>query len=88
MHFGIKIKTMKPQTILVALLIALTFSSCKVSRFAYYNFANITDHKIFPKHVVAKPATSLQVPYATKPLIQDSLTVTSKGVKDKITFED
>ena len=88
MHFGIKIKTMKPQTILVALLIALTFSSCKVSRFAYYNFANITDHKIFPKHVVAKPATSFQFPYATKPLIQDSLTVTSKGVKNKITFED
>lgn len=33
----------------VLILAVLTcFSSCKVGRFVYYNFANITDYKIFP----------------------------------------
>ena len=79
---------MKPQTILLTLSIALTFSSCKVSRFAYYNFANITDHKIFPKRIIEKPETSFQYAYAQKQLVKDSLTVTSNGKKSRITFED
>lgn len=28
--------------------LAITAISCKIGRFAYYNFANITDHEIFP----------------------------------------
>ena len=35
------------------LLIAFLLGSCKVGRFVYYNFANITDHKIFPARQLA-----------------------------------
>ena len=79
---------MKPQTIFISLIILFTFSSCKVSRFVYYNYANITDHKIFPSRTIQKPVETFRFPYASEPFIQDSLTITSEGIQKKITFED
>jgi len=35
-----------------ALIVLLTLSSCRVGRFFFYNFANITDYKIFPNSPV------------------------------------
>ncbi|MDX1463586.1 MAG: serine hydrolase [Marinirhabdus sp.] len=79
---------MKAQNLTIALLIALTCTSCKISRFAYYNFANITDHKIFPKRVVEKPETAFQFEYSEKNLPIDSLSATSNGVTKKVSFND
>lgn len=79
---------MKPQTILIALLIIISFSSCKVGRFAYYNYANITDHKIFPNRIIEQPENSFQFQKSSNQFIQDSLTLTVNGMKEKITFED
>ena len=39
-------------------LVALVFSSCKMGRFVYYNFANITDHKIFPYRTASKDSAN------------------------------
>ena len=43
---------MKKLSLILLLLFAT--QSCKVSRFVYYNFANITDHKIFPNRELSK----------------------------------
>jgi len=73
---------------ILALVIAISCSSCKLSRYAYYNYANITDHKIFPSRTIQKPENAFTFPNASKPFIQDSLTITSKGQTSKITFEE
>lgn len=36
----------------ILILLSLQLTSCKVGRFVYYNFANITDYKIFPSREV------------------------------------
>jgi len=36
-----------------------TLSSCKMGRFVYYNFANITDHKVFPNREIANDSTDI-----------------------------
>ncbi len=50
-----------PQMIrkLLLLVLVLTCTSCKLSRFVYYNFANITDHKIFPNRVIENDTTNI-----------------------------
>ncbi len=48
--------------ILLALL-ALTLGSCTVGRFAWYNFSNITDYKIFP----ARPMAAAAKPFTFHP---------------------
>jgi CubicO group peptidase (beta-lactamase class C family) len=39
-------------------ILLLPFSGCKVGRFVVYNFANITDHKIFPKRNLTASANA------------------------------
>ncbi|QIE58459.1 serine hydrolase [Rasiella rasia] len=74
--------------VITLVLICILCQSCKLSRFAYYNFANITDHKIFPSRTIEKPTEAFHFSEATKPFIQDSLSVTSNGVKKQISFEE
>ncbi len=80
---------MKRITIIIALIAICTlFNSCKLGRFAYYNFADITDHKIFPSRTISASQTPFTYPAITAPFIQDSITITDDGVKTKVTFED
>ncbi|NJC25925.1 serine hydrolase domain-containing protein [Neolewinella antarctica] len=51
---------------LAALLLVTSLSSCHIGRFFVYNFANITDHKIFP--ATELPASSAPAPFAVQPL--------------------
>jgi CubicO group peptidase (beta-lactamase class C family) len=48
---------MKKAVISVFLLLCL--SSCKVGRFVYYNFADITDHKVFPNRTIENDSTDV-----------------------------
>ncbi len=41
------------------ILLTITLDSCKIGRFVYYNFADITDHKIFP----SRPLTAAGKPF-------------------------
>ena len=71
---------MKRISILLLLIASCTlFDSCKLSRFAYNNFANITDHKIFPSRNISASKASF---------VQDSITITQEGIARKQTFED
>ncbi|MEM1119712.1 MAG: serine hydrolase [Bacteroidota bacterium] len=74
---------------LTSFLFLIVFcSSCKLGRFVVYNFANITDHKIFPKNEVAKGDYTFRfVEGANRPPF-DSLTVTEKGEKSRVSFEE
>ena len=85
----LKTNSMKRISIIIALIAICTlFNRCKLGRFAYYNFADITDHKIFPSRSIAAPETPFKYSYTTKPFIQDSITVTDDGVKTRVTFEE
>jgi len=39
-------------------LVVTTLSACTLGRFVFYNFADINDHKKFPKRTLEKPETS------------------------------
>lgn len=71
---------MKKQFLFLA--IVLTISSCTLGRFVYYNFADITDHKVFPKREIANDST--QVFHFTE-RERNSLLI---NMKDGNSFED
>lgn len=43
--------------LLTIVIILLVISSCKLGRFVYYNFADITDYKVFPSREISKDST-------------------------------
>ncbi|RZF61578.1 serine hydrolase domain-containing protein [Sphingobacterium corticibacterium] len=49
------------------LLCVLLFQSCKLGRFVFYNFANITDHKIFPYRTIETTSSPFTFPAAQQP---------------------
>ncbi|PRD48148.1 serine hydrolase domain-containing protein [Sphingobacterium haloxyli] len=49
------------------LLSVLLFQSCKLGRFVFYNFANITDHKIFPYRTIETSSSVFIFPEARHP---------------------
>jgi CubicO group peptidase (beta-lactamase class C family) len=69
----------KYQNITLAVIIILSFSSCKVGRYVYYNFANITDHKIFPARQLK--ADSLKFIYPTAAVPKSPRSVTYNGTE-------
>uniref|UniRef100_UPI0040490EED serine hydrolase domain-containing protein n=3 Tax=Flavobacterium sp. TaxID=239 RepID=UPI0040490EED len=73
---------------LFVFVIICTLESCKVGRFAYYNFANITDHKIFPSRTIEKGNTtfyfdSLEVQKGPKEITVDKVKYTFEEFLDK-----
>jgi CubicO group peptidase (beta-lactamase class C family) len=50
------------QAVGAVLLVSMALSSCQIGRFVVYNFANITDHKIFP----ARPLPASPEPFQFK----------------------
>lgn len=69
----------------VSLILCITISSCKVGRFVYYNFADITDHKIFPKRCISNDSVKFTFPNSLKPKSPKTIT-TSKD--KKVEFDD
>ncbi len=68
--------------ICLLLCILLSATSCKIGRFAYYNFANITDHKIFPKREIKNDSTDV---FYFKKELEKPLEI---KLKDGSSFED
>ncbi|NQY29910.1 MAG: serine hydrolase [Flavobacteriaceae bacterium] len=79
---------MKLLKLICILLVIASLSSCKVGRFVYYNFADITDHKIFPKNVIKNDSISFIFKKKSISSIPDSLIIRKKGLKQKIAFDD
>jgi len=57
-------------------MLAVTVSSCKLSRFAYYNFADITDHKIFPARTAANDSVIFTFEQSANPKFPKKFTGT------------
>lgn len=57
---------------------ALLLSSCKLGRFVYYNFANITDHKIFPYRTAHRDSIAFTFPVPEHQKIPKSITLGGK----------
>ncbi len=68
---------------LLACCISMCLMSCKMGRFVYYNFANITDYKIFPYRTAAKDSVTYTFQKSAKPKFPKKFTVDAK----EITFE-
>ncbi len=68
----------------ILLCIFLLGSSCTVGRFAYYNFANITDHKIFPARTAKADSIKFHYPVSQNPKVPKALSVGDK----KISFDN
>ena len=54
--------------ICVLFLCLLFFQSCKLGRFVFYNFANITDYKIFPYRTIETSPTPFIFPETQQPI--------------------
>jgi len=70
------------KNIFYLLIIFLTVSSCKLGRFAYYNFADITDHKVFPKRNIENDTSDI---FYFKNKLKNKLAIKMKDGSD---FED
>lgn len=67
-----------------ALFLFTTLSSCKIGRFAYYNFANITDHKIFPARTAVNDSAKFHFDTAKVAKAPKKITFNGK----EITFDE
>lgn len=74
--------------IILLTVLCITCTSCKLGRFVYYNYANITDHKIFPSRTIEKPETPFIFQNTKKSFVQDSISLTYEDRKETIAFED
>jgi CubicO group peptidase (beta-lactamase class C family) len=59
----------------VACLIFLLLASCKMGRFVYYNFANITDHKIFPYRTATNDSVKFTFEQSANPKFPKKITM-------------
>lgn len=71
-------------TVLFCLLLTLLLGSCKVSRFVYYNYANITDYKVFPSRPLATDSIKFYFGTTDKPKAPKKATIAGK----EISFDD
>lgn len=67
-----------------AFVFIIMLSSCKVGRFVYYNFADITDHKIFPARKAVND--SVKFIYAVSPKGKAPKSINLKGTD--LPFDD
>lgn len=69
-------------------LLVLTLNSCKIGRFVAYNFADITDHKIFPVRTLQASATPFLFHKAIKEKVPKELSVNNVAYPFEKYLED
>jgi len=74
--------------IIIIFLTIFSITSCKVGRFTYYNFADISDYKIFPTNKIENDSNTFFFKKANVQIVPDSITIKQKGIEQKIEFED
>lgn len=79
------IGNLKVKQILLLLLVSVVFSSCKMTRFVVYNFADIKDHKKFPKRELV--ANKQPFHFATTDKGKFPKAFKQSNVKDSITLD-
>lgn len=88
----IKIKSpniLKFSKLILILFLLLTISSCKVGRFFIYNFADINDHKKFPKRDIEKSNLPFYFHHKINPNYASSkISIPNNGKNKNYLFED
>jgi CubicO group peptidase (beta-lactamase class C family) len=88
----IKIETpniLKFSKLILILFLLLTISSCKVGRFFIYNFADINDHKKFPKRDIEKSNLPFYFHHKINPNYASSkISIPTNGKNKNYLFED
>lgn len=88
----IKIKSpniLKFSKLILILFLLLTISSCKVGRFFIYNFADINDHKKFPKRDIEKSNLPFYFHHKINPNYASSkISIPTNGKNKNYLFED
>ena len=69
---------LKPAAYILFFAAAVLSTSCKMGRFVYYNFANITDHKIFPYRTATNDSVKFTFETSEKPKVPRTLTFGDK----------
>jgi CubicO group peptidase (beta-lactamase class C family) len=75
-------------SILIVIIFSLVLSSCKLTRFVVYNFANITDHKIFPSRPLVSNETKFRFPSAENGNYPKELTMGTERIPFDKVLED
>lgn len=73
---------------ITACFIIICLTSCKMGRFVYYNFANITDHKIFPYRTATNDSVKYTFHKPVKPKFPKKLTMGTTEVEFDKYLED
>lgn len=81
-------KSLKLFSILIVIILALVLSSCKLTRFVVYNFANITDYKIFPSRPLKSSETKFRFHSTEKGRYPKELTMGRNSIPFDKVLED
>jgi CubicO group peptidase (beta-lactamase class C family) len=80
---------LKFSKLILILFLLLTISSCKVGRFFIYNFADINDHKKFPKRDIEKSNLPFYFHHKINPNYASSkISIPTNGKNKNYLFED
>lgn len=74
--------------LVAAVCMLALFASCKMGRFVYYNFADITDHKIFPYRTATNDSVKFIFEHAGKPKFPKKFTMGNTEVEFDKYLED
>lgn len=74
--------------VLLAVTLSVILSSCKLTRFVYYNFANITDYKIFPSRPLVSGETKFNFHHTEKGHYPKELTMGKERMPFDKVLED
>ena len=66
--------------VLLIFFLTCSLNSCKLSRFVYYNFADINDHKIFPNRSISTDSTVFIFPIAEKGKFPKTINIKEKKI--------
>lgn len=79
---------MKRVSYFFVFIIFSLFTSCKLGRFVAYNFADINDHKKFPKRDIKKATEPFEFKYKLRTEIAKTVTLNLKGKEKIYTFDE
>ena len=79
---------MTKKSLFILILTVVLITSCKLGRFVIYNFADINDHKKFPKREIEKSEKPFKFHYNLREQIAKTVILNIKGKEKIYSFDD
>lgn len=79
---------MTKKSFFILIFTLVFFTSCKLGRFVIYNFADINDHKKFPKRDIEKSEEPFKFHYNLREQIAKTVTLNIKGKEKIYSFDE